>query len=54
MQDIGARGYNKRTVKQTTLLPFVLWIEPIDVDEIDTSLWKSVFIDVNELNLKGG
>ncbi|WP_224994341.1 hypothetical protein [Cesiribacter sp. SM1] len=54
MQDIGARGYNRRTVDRIKLFPFIDWIRDIDDANIDTGTWKKVDIDINEIGLKGG
>lgn len=52
MQDIGALGYNKRTVEVIYLTPlFMLTSEvPCDIDKRDE--WIKVDKDINELNLK--
>jgi len=52
MQDIGALGYNKRTVEVIYLTPlFMLTSEvPNDIDK--RVEWIKVDKDINELNLK--
>lgn len=52
MQDIGARGYNKRTVEVIYLTPlFILTSEvPADIDK--RVEWIRVDKDINELELK--
>lgn len=52
MQDIGAFGYNERTVKVSPGY-FYDSTQEIDIKKIDTSDWIKVNEDVNELKLKG-
>jgi hypothetical protein len=59
MQDVGALGYNKRTVDKTELLPGVSWFNkvyatPLDIPQTsrDSLDWRKVDIDQNELGLK--
>ena len=59
MQDVGALGYNKRTIDKTILIPGVSWInklydKPLDIQQnsIDSLDWKKVDIEQNELGLK--
>ncbi|MES2140331.1 MAG: hypothetical protein V4511_11550 [Bacteroidota bacterium] len=54
MQDIGALGYNKRTIERLRIIPFLDWTEEIDTNKIDTLTWKKVDNEINELGLKGG
>ncbi|MCB9360641.1 MAG: hypothetical protein H6587_03310 [Flavobacteriales bacterium] len=54
MQDIGAFGYNRRTIDKFKLLPFLEWTKEIELKEVDTLNWKKVDIYKNELKLKGG
>ncbi len=54
MEDIGALGYNRRTVKIIQLTPLLQWITTTDTDDIDTNVWTKVDEYVNELGLKGG
>lgn len=59
MQDVGALGYNKRTVDKTELIPGVSWFNkvyatPLDIPQnsMDSLDWRKVDIDQNELGLK--
>lgn len=59
MQDVGALGYNKRTVDKTELIPGVSWFNkvyatPLDIPQNnrDSLDWRKVDIDQNELGLK--
>ena len=57
LQDIGAFGYNRRTVDRVKILPFVSWITNVtqeDLKTIDSSTWDRVDIYLNEQGLKGG
>ncbi len=54
MMDVGAFGYNRRTVERVRLIPFIDLIEMVDDTKVDTTIWKPVNIYVNELGLKGG
>jgi hypothetical protein len=51
MQDIGARGYNRRIVKVTPCRVYDS-VVLIDTNTIDKKLWKKVDEEVNELGLK--
>ena len=51
MQDIGVRGYKRRTVEIIEIFPFLNWVTPFSNQDIDIS-WKRVDIDVNELGIK--
>lgn len=51
MKDLGALGYNSRTVKVLYITPwFMITDDDIDVNDH----WKRLDKDVNELGLKGG
>ena len=54
MKDVGGLGYNRRTVVRLKLLPYISWIEEIDLKNVDKADWKEVDIDVNGIGLKGG
>ncbi|RZK36958.1 MAG: hypothetical protein EOO61_09645 [Hymenobacter sp.] len=58
MQDVGALGYNKRTVDKTELIPGVSWFNkvyatPLDIPQNsrDSLDWRKVDIDQDELGL---
>jgi len=51
MQDIGARGYNKRTIQVLFLTKFFMIVSPVPQD-IDMHIeWMKVDKDVNELDV---
>ena len=52
MQDKGARGYNRRTVKRTKVLPLLSWNVLTKTDDLSDTDWKQVNLEVNELGLK--
>jgi hypothetical protein len=52
MQDVGAFGYNKRTVKVLYLSPLFMITSPVPDDIEKNKDWKEVNEEVNELNLK--
>lgn len=54
MQDVGALGYNRRTVDRIKIFPFIDWIEEVDIKNIGNADWERVDVDVNEIGLKGG
>ncbi|MEM9858139.1 MAG: hypothetical protein AAF843_12315 [Bacteroidota bacterium] len=54
MQDVGAFGYNRRSIERLRICGFLEIIDPIDIGNIDTLKWERVDIDLNEMNLKGG
>ena len=53
LQDVGAFGWNKRYVEIT---PGCLFdeIREIDIEGIDTLVWRPVDEGINEAELKGG
>ncbi len=53
MKDIGARGYQRRTVSVTRYLFAFSLIHQVDTDRLDSS-WSRINKSVNELGLKGG
>lgn len=53
MQNIGARGYNKRTVKVQYFLLKTFMITDADYRSDDDADWIKVNVDKNELGLKG-
>lgn len=53
MEDIGAFGYNRRTVEVRSLTPFFQLVKEAPQNLSETE-WKEVNEDVNELGLKGG
>jgi hypothetical protein len=56
LQDVGALGYNKRTVDKTELIPGVSWFNKVYATPLaipqDSMDWRKVDIDQNELGLK--
>jgi len=54
MQDVGAFGYNKRTVEVFYLTPLFMITGEIPNDEEKRIDWIKVDKYVNELGLKGG
>ncbi|MEQ8474094.1 MAG: hypothetical protein RIC35_23060 [Marinoscillum sp.] len=52
MQDKGARGYNRRIVKRTKVLPLLSWNVLTKTDDLSETDWKKVNLEVNELGLK--
>ena len=52
MQDKGARGYNRRIVKRTKVLPLLSWIVLTKTNDLSDTDWKKVNLEVNELGLK--
>lgn len=57
LQDIGAFGYNRRTIDRITLFPFVSITRNVDQEDlqtIDLVTWDKVDIHLNEQGLKGG
>ncbi|MCF6361491.1 MAG: hypothetical protein L3J29_12110 [Cyclobacteriaceae bacterium] len=52
MQDVGALGYNKRTVEVIYLTDLFMIVSPIEKDIDDRVEWVKVDKDVNELGLK--
>ncbi len=54
MQDIGAFGYNKRTVSVNNIIGLFAVIKPIDIDTISKTNWKLLNKHINEIELKGG
>ena len=56
LQDIGALGYNKRTVeiKYISKYFYIIIKEEVDFSEYNTKEWNRVNINLNESNLKGG
>lgn len=52
MQDVGALGYNKRTVEVTYLTSLFMIINPVEKDIDNRVEWVKVDKEVNELELK--
>lgn len=52
MQDIGALGYNKRTVEVMYLTDFFMIASPVEKDIDEKAEWVKVDKEVNELGLK--
>jgi len=52
MQDVGALGYNKRTVEVTYLTHMFMIINPVEKDIDNRVEWVKVDKEVNELELK--
>lgn len=52
MQDIGALGYNKRTVEVIYLTDLFMLVNPVEKDIDDRVEWIKVDKEVNELRLK--
>ena len=54
IQDVGAFGYNKRTVIVYDLLGLFAVIKPTDIDTISKANWNLLNKHINEMELKGG
>lgn len=54
MQDIGAFGYNKRTVSVYNIMGLFAVIKPIEIDTISKTNWNLLNNHINEMELKGG
>ena len=52
MQDVGALGYNKRTVEVIYLTDLFMIVSPVEKDIDDRVEWVKVDKEVNELGLK--
>jgi hypothetical protein len=52
MQDVGAFGYNKRTVKVIYLTDLFMIVSPVEKDFDDRVEWIKVDKEINELGLK--
>lgn len=52
MQDVGASGYNRRTVKVTYLTNFFMIIDLVEKDIDKHSEWIKIDKEINELGLK--
>ena len=52
MQDVGARGYNKRTVEVMYLTDLFMIVSPLDKNIDKRAGWIKVDENVNELELK--
>ena len=52
MQNPGPGSYNRRTVEKRQLLPGLDWLREIGSEKIDTTEWKRVDIEVNEIGIK--
>ena len=52
MQDIGALGYNKRTVEATYLTDLFMIISPVENDIEERVEWIKVDKEINELGIK--
>ena len=52
MQDVGALGYNKRTVEVTYLTGLFMIVEPVENNIGERVEWVKVDKEVNELGLK--
>lgn len=52
MQDVGALGYNRRTVKVFYLTPFFIITSAVPSHIENDTAWENVNEDVNELQLK--
>lgn len=53
-QDVGARGYNRRVVERVHILPLLYWVCPSPQQGLDTTKWRKVDKDLNEIGFKGG
>ncbi len=51
MQDLGAFGYNKRTVEVTYITSLFMLVKPVSTEIKNNHEWQKVNIDVNELEL---
>jgi hypothetical protein len=54
MEDVGALGYNRRTVEITPCFYFFSSWREVDENAVDTTKWRYVNEAVNEIGLKGG
>ncbi|SFU41978.1 hypothetical protein SAMN05216480_10331 [Pustulibacterium marinum] len=54
MEDIGAFGYNRRTVEVVPCCFLFSWVKVINENDIDQSEWLYINEYKNELKLKGG
>lgn len=52
MQDVGALGYNKRTVEVIYLTDLFMIVSPVEKDIDKRVEWVKVYKEVNELGLK--
>ncbi|MBU1719094.1 MAG: hypothetical protein KKA07_08465 [Bacteroidetes bacterium] len=52
MQDIGAFGYNKRTVEVIYQTDLFMIVSPVETDIDERVEWLKIDKDVNELGLK--
>ena len=52
MQDVGAFGYNKRTVEVIYLTDLFMIVSPVEKDISKRVEWEKVDKEVNELGLK--
>ncbi len=52
MQDVGALGYNKRTVEVIYLTDLFMIVNPVEKDIDKRVEWTKVDKEVNELGLK--
>ena len=48
----GPGSYQKRTVDRQRLLPGVEWLLEVEPERMDTTNWKRVNKEVNELGIK--
>ncbi|NVK73282.1 MAG: hypothetical protein HWE24_07370 [Oceanospirillaceae bacterium] len=52
MQDVGAFGYNRRTVEVTYLTDLFMIVRPAEIDVDENDDWVRIDQEVNELELK--
>lgn len=48
----GPGGYRRRTVDRQRLVPGFEWLQEVDPDKVDTTEWKRVNREINELGMK--
>ena len=52
MQDVGALGYNRRTVEVIQITPLFILVDEVPPDIDQQVEWTKVGVDINELELK--
>ena len=52
MMNPGPGSYQKRTIERQRLLPGLEWLRETDAERVDTTNWKRVNREVNELGIK--
>jgi len=52
MMNPGPGSYRKRTVDRQRLLPGLEWLYEVELERVDTTNWKRVNREINELGIK--